>query len=128
MTAGKPYHVDAVLREADGDAWPFEFGGETYTLPSDFDMRAAVALQANRIEDALRIMLGEEQWDRLCASPYVFGAKQLDDIMSAYTEALGIDVGESQASSGSSSSTPTPLKRTSRGTTKRTSRTSSKAG
>lgn len=112
-----PYHVDAIAREADPNPWEFEFGGETYTLPSDLDMRAMAALNGGRLDDALRILIGPEQWERMQASSYVFGPKQLNDLMQTYLSDLGIDLGKPLPSTDSSPNTPTPLRRTYNATT-----------
>jgi hypothetical protein len=121
------YKVEALSREALEDPWEFEFDSVTYRLPSDFDMRAAAALSVGNLEAGLRIMLGEDQWKTLCESQLIFGVNQLSDMIGAYCEAIGVELGESKASSRFSSNTATPSKRTSNGTTKNGSRASSRA-
>jgi len=121
------YKVEALSREALEDPWEFEFDGVIYELPSDFDMRAAAALSIGNLEAGLRIMLGEAQWKTLCDSQLIFGVKQLTDMIGSYAEAIGVELGEFKASSPSSTSTATPSKRTSNGTTRNGSRASSRA-
>jgi len=119
------YKVAALEREATKDAWEFEFDGERYRLPPDFDMRAAVAMSSGDMEGGLRHLLGPDQWDRLVASPKVFGLKALTNMMKAYCADIGVDLGEFVASPRSSARTATPSKRTSNGSTGSRSRTSS---
>jgi hypothetical protein len=121
------YQVEALDREATGDGWDFEFDGEVYTLPSDFDMRAAIALTTGALEEGLRILLGQEQWERIDASSKVFGMRELRRMLAAYCTEIGVDLGEFGASSGSSRRTVAPSKRTSNGSTGSRSRTSSRS-
>jgi hypothetical protein len=111
------YKVEAVAREALEQPWEFEFDDEIYRLPNDFDMRAAACLAGGDLEMGLRILLGAEQWKRLCASQLVFGVKELRGLLAAYTEEIGAELGEWQASSVSSPNTATPSKPTSNGIT-----------
>lgn len=120
-----PYVVEAVAREALEQPWEFTFDGESYLLPNDFDMRAAACLAGGDLERGLQILLGAEQWERLCRSPLIFGVKQLKDLLNAYTTDIGVELGEWQASSVSSPNTATPSKPTSNGTTAYPSATSS---
>lgn len=120
------YRLEGLTREADGDAWPFEFDGDRYLLPSDFDWRAAEAITSGDLERGLRQLLGDEQWERMCASERIFGVRELVNLLNAYCEAIGVDMGEFKASSGSSARTATPSKRTSNGSTASRSRTSSR--
>lgn len=121
------YKVAALEREATKDAWEFEFDGERYFLPPDFDMRAAAALTGERLEEGLAMLLGDEQWARLVASPKVFGMKALIDLLNAYCRDIGVDLGEFVASPASSKRTVAPSKRTSNGSTASRSRTSSRS-
>jgi hypothetical protein len=111
------YRVEALEREAEAGGWQFEFDGERYTLPPDFDARAIAHLLAGNLYDGLRTMLGDEQWARLDASPKVFGQNELRRLVNAYAEGIGADLGEFAASSDSSPSTATRSKRTSNGST-----------
>ena len=111
------YEVTALGREALEEPWQFRFDGEVYSLPNDFDVRAAACLAGGDLNNGLRILLGTEQWERLCASPKVFGTAQLIDMINAYTNAIGADLGELRAPSNSSSNTAPPSKPTSNGTT-----------
>lgn len=120
------YRVEAIAREADKEAWRFEFDGDEYSLPHDFDMRAAAAFNANDLEGGLRVLLGDEQWERIVASKKVFGVKELRDLLAAYCDGIGVDLGEFAASSSSSRRTATRSKPTSNGSTASRSRTSSR--
>jgi len=110
----EPYVLDAIERENDAKAWPFSFGGQTYYLPSDFDMRAMAAFSGGRLDDAFRILMGEQQWLQLQErTDVIFGFTDLQRLMDAYSKALGIDLKARAASSRSSSDMPTPSKPTS---------------
>lgn len=119
------YVVEALSRDALEDPWPFEFDGETYYLPNDFDIRAAACLATGELFAGMRLLLGEDQWDRVCKSPRIFTAKAMVNLVNAYSAAIGADLGELQASSDSSPSTATRSKPTSNGTTTSPSPTSS---
>lgn len=109
------FDLDAVGREAEGEPFTFTFGGEEYVLPAQPDMRVATAASAGRLEEMLERMLGPDQWARLQASPAPFTSVQLDALLTAYGEHLGIDMGNSEASPSFYKSTVAPSKRTSSG-------------
>lgn len=114
----KPFNLDAVATEAAGEPFQFTFGGNTYTLPVEPDLVTARLLQKGQVADALGRLLGPEQWDSLVESDEVFTLSHLEALFGAYGEHLGIDMGESPASSSSSKGTARPSKRTSRTGTK----------
>lgn len=95
------FDLDAVANEAEGEPFEFTFGGESYTLAASVDVRAAAMLQVGRLDTAFRLMLGEEQWERMTASPAVFNGKKLDALLDAYGKHIGISLGESAASTDS---------------------------
>jgi hypothetical protein len=121
----EPYVLEAIEREADPKAWHFTFDGDDYTLPSDFDMRAMAAFTGGRLDDAFRILLGPEQWQRMQASPKTFGYSQFEALMKTYSSAIGVDLEKAQASASSSPSMPTLSKPTSPASTASDSLTSS---
>jgi hypothetical protein len=121
------YKLEAVARDASGECWEFDFDGERYELPGDFDMRAAGALADGDLNGGLRLLMGDEQWDRLCQSNKVFGVRAMTDLLNAYCEGIGVDLGESVAPSRSSRRAVAPSKRTSNGSTGSTSRKRSTA-
>lgn len=121
------YKVDAIEREAKGEPWEFEFDGERYELPNDFDMRAASMLVDGDMRGALAMLLGDEQWQRLQASPKVFGIRALGELLQTWCQEIGVELGEFTASPPSSKKTVAPSKRTSNGTTGSRSRTSSRS-
>jgi hypothetical protein len=121
------FKLEAIEREGGEGTWPFDFDGHRYHLPSDFDWRAANALTKGDIELGLELLLGDEQWQRMQASPKVFGVKAIVNMLNAYATDIGVDLGEFQASSASSKRTVAPSKRTSNGSTGSRSRASSPA-
>ena len=121
----QPYVLEAIQREADPNPWPFVFDGETYYLPSDWDIRAMAAFTGGRLDDAFLILLGDEQWQRMQASPRIFGAAQLEALMTSYSQAIGVDLEKALRSGQSSAPRPPRSKPTSPGSTRRASQTSS---
>jgi hypothetical protein len=121
------YKVEALAREANKDAWKFEFDGDVYSLPPDFDMLAAAKLTGGDILGGLQLLLGPDQWKRLEASPKVFGIKAMIELLQAYCTDIGVDLGEFVAPSRQSRRAAAPSKRTSNGSTGSTSPTSSRA-
>lgn len=111
----EPFDLDAL--ESEGKPFPFRHGGEDYELPPSIDLRVALAEEAGKIDEALRLLLGTEQWDRIVASEAVFDSTKFVALMEAYKKHLGVAAGESLASSPSSGSTGGPSKRTSKRTT-----------
>jgi hypothetical protein len=112
------FDLDAVAREAAGEPFRFRFGGEDYELPSHVDIRAIAKLSIGQFYEALQLMLGDEQWQRMLAADAVFDDQTLRSLMEAYAAHSGTELGESSASTGSSRSTVRPSKRTSNGTTR----------
>lgn len=114
----EPFDLDALEHEANGEPFTFRFGGEVYSLPASPDLRAIASLEAQRLDDALLRLLGEEQYGRLMASPATFDAPTFETLLEAYREHLGVAPGNSSASTGSSVTTPAPLRPTSPATTR----------
>lgn len=121
------YKVEAVEREATESPWEFEFDGDIYSLPNDFDWRAAAKLTAGDMHGALEMLLGPEQWVKINESPKIFGLTALGELIQAWCADIGVDLGEFQASPPASSKTVAPSRRTSNGSTGSRSRTSSRS-
>lgn len=112
------FDLNALRREVDGEPFQFKLGDELFELPMIPDQRAGILFAAattdpSKTERALRIMLGEEQWERLLAVPEVLDDEMLGGLMAAYGEHIGTTVGESPASSTSSNRQARRSKRTS---------------
>lgn len=116
------FNLDALLadRQLDRPRFQFRFGGEAYSLPPSVDLRAAAAMQAGDLQAGLSLLLGKEQWGRLCAAEATFDTDALTGLMDAYLAYTGSTAGESSASTGSSVSTGGPSKPTSNGSTQPT--------
>lgn len=120
-----PFDLDAVIAERE-ERTPFEFtfGGELFVLPPSVDVRVVAALSGERFDDALRMLLGSEQWARLQAVEAVFDFAALEALFQVYGEHLGEDLtGEAAASTRSSRRTAKRSRPTSSGTTRSRSRT-----
>ena len=81
--------------EALGLAWKFEVDGETFSLPTEIPRRSAKALSAlddNDLDGLLALLMGDEQYDRLCK--HDVSVQDLSAILSAYGEETGLGVGE----------------------------------
>jgi hypothetical protein len=107
------FDLDALVREAETDPFVFTFGGEDYELPSQPDIRAVAAMTAGRLDQALTLLLGPDQWERMQSAEAVFDMTSLQALMEAYVAHGGTSLGNSQAPTSSSKSTAAPSKRTS---------------
>lgn len=101
---GDVLDLDAVAAEEAGDPFAFRFGGEAYELPANPDARALATLAAvnaqhpERVYEALVLLLGPEQWERMKGSPVVFDNARMKALVEAYAAHLGTSLPESQAS------------------------------
>jgi len=72
-----PFDLEASARAAAGDTDPFAFTykGETYTVPpsSAWPMPALRALAAGDLDGALSQLLGDDEYERLCAAGLTLG-------------------------------------------------------
>ena len=121
------FKLDSYEREANAEPFEFEFDGDVYTLPPDFDMRHASLFTEGRVLDGLEAILGAEQWERLNASPKILSVNRVNDLLEAWCEHIGVEVGESPASSRSVRRAAARSKPTSNGSTASRSRTPSRA-
>ncbi|KRV49701.1 hypothetical protein AQ490_18495 [Wenjunlia vitaminophila] len=81
--------------EALGLAWEFEVDGERFSLPTEIPRRSAKALAAlddNDLDGLMALLLGQEQYDRLCG--HDVSVQDISAILSAYGEETGLGVGE----------------------------------
>lgn len=93
------YDLDAALAEkSEKEPFTFRFGGDGYTLPADPDVRALAAFAGGRLDDALRMLLGGPQWERMQNVEAVLDTDALRGLLEAYGEHAGINLGESAAS------------------------------
>jgi hypothetical protein len=107
------FDLDAVL----GLPFTFTFDGEEYELPVDVPWNVSELLSEGKPEEAFRLLLGPDQWQRLDDAPKVFGPKAFTAVLGAYMEHLGLREGESQASPSSSNDTDGQSRPTSAATT-----------
>lgn len=115
------YDLDAAIEERKGEPFHFKFGGERYRLPSTVDMRVLAVLEGGDVAAALMMMLGDEQWERMLAAKQVFDLPAMLGLLERWAAHSGLDLGEASGSVNSSATTVKPSKRTSNGTTPRTS-------
>lgn len=99
------FNLDSLTAEARGEdtaePFRFRFGGEDYECPPRLDVRAMAAMTEGRIGDALRMLVGEDQWARIEKSPAPFDDRHLKALLNAYMTHQGGQPGESSASTGS---------------------------
>jgi hypothetical protein len=120
------FKLDAIENEAKEELFTFTFDGETYTLPPDFDMRHAAMFTSGDILGGLEAVLGPDQWDQLDSSPKILSIKRVNALLEAWCEHIGVELGESAASSRSVRRAAARSKRTSNGSTGSRSATSSR--
>jgi hypothetical protein len=113
----EPFNLDAVL----GEPFTFTFDGAEYVLPVDVPWDVSQLLNDGKAQDAMRILLGDDQWRRLEESPKTFGTRSFVEVVGAYMKHLGLREGESEASPSSSNGTDGQLRPTSSATTTPTS-------
>jgi hypothetical protein len=98
--------ADATLPE-DADpaihGYPYEFGGHTFRLRPQFDLRLVAALQRGNFDRALVLILGKEQVETLIDldSDEVFDEARLTEMVDLVAKRNGTTVGESSASPAS---------------------------
>jgi hypothetical protein len=122
-----PFDLDAFIAESEGEPFTFVFGGDTYEMAPRMDIRAIAAMSAGRLDDALSMLLGAEQWERLQKVDAVFDSAAMSALFGKYAEHSGLDVPNSSGSTGSSSSTAGRSRPTSNGRTTPRLRDSSRA-
>lgn len=120
------FELDALDREAKAEPFEFRFDGEIYTLPPDFDMRHAALFTEGDVLGGLEAVLGTEQWERLSASPKMLSIGKVNQLLEEWCASIGVELGESAASSRSSRRAAARSKPTSNGSTGSRSRTTSR--
>lgn len=115
MSDPEPFNLDAV--GADIKSFRFTFGGQSFELPSLAVLPFDVALRYTQAEEheALKLLLGDEQWERFIALSPSF--VQVRELAAQWFAFQGITPPESLASTGSSESTAEQSRQTSSGTT-----------
>lgn len=111
--------LDALVNEAKGVPFQFKFGGDVYDLGSHMDVRAATLMAKGEVDGAMRILMGDEQWQRMMDSPQLLTVEAFIAIFNGFAAHSGVDLPNSSASASSSSSTAEPLRPTFNGTTPR---------
>lgn len=91
---GDVFDLDALERDTNGEPFVFRFDSVEYTLPARPDVRFAAAMQEGRYGDALRKLLGREQWATLDASDAPFDDEMFKKVIEAYAEHCGISLPE----------------------------------
>lgn len=94
--------LDAVTAEATTtEPFKFTFGGEKYKVTAEnADMRIVIRMTDNELAEALRLMLGAEQYARLDASPEAFTDERLAALYEGWCAHYGLgEPGKSEASS-----------------------------
>lgn len=95
------FDLDALAKDVTAEPFRFRFGGEDYEIPCLIDMRWVAAIETDRVDDALRLLLGPEQYRRMQQSPAVFDRLQFDALVGAFFTHVGSSLGESPASTDS---------------------------
>jgi hypothetical protein len=81
--------------EALGRTWSFDLDGETFELPTELSRSTAKALRRlddNDIDGLLRLLLGEQQFERFNA--YDVTMQDVAAILEAYGKETGLGLGE----------------------------------
>lgn len=81
--------------EALGRAWTFTIDGDTFEMPGELSRRTAGALRElddNDIDGLLRLLLGEEQFERF--DRHDVSMQDVAAILEEYGKATGLGLGE----------------------------------
>lgn len=111
--------IDVVRDEVEGTHKLLHLAGHDFIAPTKLPPRFLVGVgrvqrgQVGGYEDALRSVLGDEQFEKYLDLPDA----DVNDDLEAITNAYGMGSGESQASRSPSGSTGTPSRPTSNGST-----------
>lgn len=93
------FDLDAALAEREvRPPWAFTFGGRQFTISAEPDVRALAALTGGRLDDALRMMLGEQQWTDIQQVDALLDVAGLQLLLERYADYAGLNLGESPAS------------------------------
>jgi hypothetical protein len=88
------FDLDAVIAEREPKpAYEFRFGGEMFTLPAEPDVRALAAFSGGRLDEALRMLLGRAQLERMEAVEAVLDVDALKSLLESYAAHAGLDLG-----------------------------------
>ena len=109
------YDLDALVVDAE-NAPPFKFKwrDQVWEMPLMNAMlfRDQLDLEAATVEESMRLIMGEDQFERFIAEPISTG--RMRDLIETWQRFQGLEPGESRASRRSSGNTARPSKRTSR--------------
>jgi len=126
-------NLDAIASENDPEDWEpftFTFGGESYSLHGQMDMRVIAMAASGNLLGAMHLMMSPIEFTRLNMNPKRFSVEHFNGLITAYLNhrprKRETTMGESSASTGSSKSTGRRSKPTSSGTTKSRSQGSGK--
>lgn len=112
------FDLEAFVAERTGAPFKFRFGKHRFTLPPAPDVRAIAAYDGGRYDECLLIMLGAEQYQQFLEAGGLVTREGLLELLKRQAAQQATTLGESSASTRSSSNTRRPSKRTSSATTK----------
>ena len=98
----KVFDLDALADEA--DPFTFTFGGQEFTFPADPDIVALEFFDKGDFQNALFVLLGDEDYQRMDAIPATtarMGHARFAALMEAYGRHLGVEPGKSSGPSKS---------------------------
>lgn len=97
-----PFDLDAIEVEAVGEPFRFTLGGTEYTVPIVVDFRVSAYLADNDWGNAIRVMVGPEQWSQINAGTEPLTLERSMAIVEQFTKHIGTTAGKSSASTPSS--------------------------
>lgn len=97
----EPFDLDALATDPDGEPFTFHWNAELFTLQTfkQMEWRQQITFTQMPMEEAMRLLLGEVQWDNFVAKPMSRG--RLNALLDAWYLHQGISSGEGPASSDS---------------------------
>lgn len=115
------FDLDAFIAEVERTPFVFTFGGEEFTWPGGIDVRMTTLLAEGKLDEALRVLNGEQHarfMQAWAGHNGVLDNEVIRGLFGAHASHVGSSLGESSASTGSSKSTERPSKPTSKRTIK----------
>lgn len=96
------FDLDAIEVEATGEPFRFTLGGTEYTIPTLVDFRVTAFLSENDWANAIRVLVGPEQWQKILDGTEPLTLERCIAIIEQWTTHIGISAGKSRASTRSS--------------------------
>ncbi len=86
--------LEAMAAEEQAQPFTWDHEGETFVFPPTLGLRSVGLMSKGDICGAVELLLGADQWDRLCKLPDV-PLPELESILGDYGKHIGVPMGKS---------------------------------